>query len=234
MLPSSSKLWEKWNFMSNEEKFGNGEAYLTWCFCTEICGLAASKRRIKTFNPTPNNIPYSSPRKRHDRNVPSHGNTSSSIHKDMKTCNIQHTTEYNTCEKWNILLTFGLPNAYQFFVFKHEDHSTYDHSWQSGLGNVIEILCEDSQGQKHQKTYMNDSSWNSPNRKDYTKQDCTMENIPVTKPPAGVLTPVAALTAVREKDPVTGMEEKKEPTKLHSPRAIISWLASMGFPCAAT
>ena len=35
-----------------------------------------------------------------------------------------------------------------------------------------------------------------------------------------------------EKEPVVGMEEKKEPMMLHAPRAIISWLASRGFPPA--
>ena len=35
-----------------------------------------------------------------------------------------------------------------------------------------------------------------------------------------------------EKEPVVGMEEKKEPMMLQAPRAIISWLASRGFPPA--
>jgi hypothetical protein len=55
---------------------------------------------------------------------------------------------------------------------------------------------------------------------------------PVMMPPAVVLTPLAELTAVREKEPVVGIEEKKEPAKLQNPRAIISWLASTGLPPA--
>jgi hypothetical protein len=40
--------------------------------------------------------------------------------------------------------------------------------------------------------------------------------------------------AVLENDPVVGIDWKKEPTKLHSPNAIISWEASTGRPKAAT
>ena len=51
-------------------------------------------------------------------------------------------------------------------------------------------------------------------------------------PPMVVRTPLAELTAVREKEPVVGMDEKNEPKKLQKPRAIISWLASTGLPPA--
>ena len=47
-----------------------------------------------------------------------------------------------------------------------------------------------------------------------------------------VLTPDAELTAVLENDPVVGIDETNEPTMLHAPNAIISWLASTGFPPA--
>ena len=52
-------------------------------------------------------------------------------------------------------------------------------------------------------------------------------------PPSGVLTPELLLTAVLLNDPVTGMEEKKEPTKLQMPSAIISCVASIRCPSAA-
>ena len=51
-------------------------------------------------------------------------------------------------------------------------------------------------------------------------------------PPKGVRTPLAALTDVREKDPVTGNDDAKEPKILLIPMAIISWLASTLFPLA--
>ncbi len=51
--------------------------------------------------------------------------------------------------------------------------------------------------------------------------------VPVTAPPNGVRAPLAALTAVRENEPVTGNEPKNEPNRLLLPMAIISWLASM-------
>ena len=35
-----------------------------------------------------------------------------------------------------------------------------------------------------------------------------------------------------EKDPVVGIDEKNDPIMLQAPRAIISWLASKGFPPA--
>ena len=76
-----------------------------------------------------------------------------------------------------------------------------------------------------------------------------MTRAPVNKPPAWVFTPLAQLTAVLqfffaffdqrimvnlEKDPVVGIEEKNDPIMLQAPRAIISWLASKGFPPAAS
>ena len=76
-----------------------------------------------------------------------------------------------------------------------------------------------------------------------------MTRAPVNKPPAWVFTPLAQLTAVLrvfmffdqiknnqihlENDPVVGIEEKNDPIMLQAPRAIISWLASKGFPPAA-
>ena len=53
-------------------------------------------------------------------------------------------------------------------------------------------------------------------------------------PPKGVRTPLAALTDVREKDPVTGNDDAKEPIMLLIPIAIISWLASTLFPLAVS
>ena len=53
-------------------------------------------------------------------------------------------------------------------------------------------------------------------------------------PPKGVRTPLAALTDVREKDPVTGNDDAKEPIILLIPMAIISWLASTLFPLAVS
>ena len=79
---------------------------------------------------------------------------------------------------------------------------------------------------------------------------------PVTIPPIGLRTPEAQFTAVLEKiickqknfvklnfnfffnifylenDPVVGIEETKDPIRLQIPNAIISWLASTGFPAA--
>ena len=52
-------------------------------------------------------------------------------------------------------------------------------------------------------------------------------------PPKVVRTPDAELTAVLENEPVVGIEDTKEPITLQIPRAIISWLASIGFPPAA-
>ena len=49
----------------------------------------------------------------------------------------------------------------------------------------------------------------------------------MTAPPNGVRAPLAALTAVRENEPVTGNEPKNEPNRLLLPMVIISWLASM-------
>lgn len=43
-------------------------------------------------------------------------------------------------------------------------------------------------------------------------------------PPMGVRTPLAWLTALREKDPVTGNDENREPTILLSERAISSFV----------
>ena len=51
-------------------------------------------------------------------------------------------------------------------------------------------------------------------------------------PPNGVLTPLALLTAVLEKDPVVGMDWTKDPSILQTPRATISWLASTCLPPA--
>lgn len=54
--------------------------------------------------------------------------------------------------------------------------------------------------------------------------------VPVNIPPNGVLTPDASLTAVRVKDPVTGIERTNDPKILQIPRAIISCVASKGLP----
>lgn len=51
-------------------------------------------------------------------------------------------------------------------------------------------------------------------------------------PVKGVLTPLAWLTADRVKAPQVGMDMKKEPKMLHSPRANISCVASNIFPVA--
>jgi len=56
--------------------------------------------------------------------------------------------------------------------------------------------------------------------------------VPVNIPPNGVLTPDAWLTAVRVKDPVTGIERTNDPKMLQIPRAIISCVASKHLPFA--
>ena len=47
-----------------------------------------------------------------------------------------------------------------------------------------------------------------------------------------VLALLAELTAVLPNDAATGMEWKKEPTKLDMPWAMNSWVASTSLPCA--
>lgn len=46
--------------------------------------------------------------------------------------------------------------------------------------------------------------------------------VPVNIPPSVVRTPLALFTAVRVNEPVTGIDEKNEPKRLHNPRANIS------------
>ena len=48
----------------------------------------------------------------------------------------------------------------------------------------------------------------------------------------GVLDQIGFNLIYLENEPVVGMEEKKDPTMLQAPSAIISWLASKGFPPA--
>lgn len=62
------------------------------------------------------------------------------------------------------------------------------------------------------------------------KQFLFTTHVPVNIPPNGVLTPDASLTAVRVKDPVTGIERTNDPKILQIPRAIISCVASKGLP----
>lgn len=52
------------------------------------------------------------------------------------------------------------------------------------------------------------------------------------RPAIGVLTPLALLTAERVNAPQTGIDLKKDPTTLHKPSVIISWLASTVSPFA--
>lgn len=51
-------------------------------------------------------------------------------------------------------------------------------------------------------------------------------------PPTGERTPLAEFTAVREKEPDTGIDETKEPRRLLAPIETISWLASTRWPFA--
>lgn len=55
-------------------------------------------------------------------------------------------------------------------------------------------------------------------------------NLPVYRPPIGVLTPLARLTALRENEPSTGYAEVREAAKLQIPRPIISCVASTESP----
>lgn len=57
---------------------------------------------------------------------------------------------------------------------------------------------------------------------------------PVTRPPSVVLTPLALLTAVRVKEPVTGIDDTKLPIMLHMPKATISWEAFTILPLAGS
>ena len=50
---------------------------------------------------------------------------------------------------------------------------------------------------------------------------------PVTQPPNGVRTPDDELIADRPNEAVTGIDPTKDPIKLHRPRAVISWEASI-------
>ena len=50
----------------------------------------------------------------------------------------------------------------------------------------------------------------------------------MTIPPNVVLTPLAALTAERPNEAVTGIEPTKEPNVWQQPRATISWEAATG------
>lgn len=51
-------------------------------------------------------------------------------------------------------------------------------------------------------------------------------------PPNVVLTPLALLTAPRDRAPVTGIEDTNEEAMLQTPRASISWVASIVLPSA--
>lgn len=55
---------------------------------------------------------------------------------------------------------------------------------------------------------------------------------PVTMPPSVVRTPLALLTAVRVNEPVTGIDWKNDPNKLHIPNANISCVESIVRPLA--
>lgn len=55
---------------------------------------------------------------------------------------------------------------------------------------------------------------------------------PVTIPPSVVRTPLALLTAVRVNEPVTGIDWKNDPNKLHIPNASISCVESIVRPLA--
>lgn len=55
---------------------------------------------------------------------------------------------------------------------------------------------------------------------------------PETMPPSVVRTPLALLTAVRVSEPVTGIDWKNDPTKLHIPSANISCVPSNCRPLA--
>ena len=59
-------------------------------------------------------------------------------------------------------------------------------------------------------------------------------NMLVIIPPNGVRTPLALLIAVRENEPVTGIDDKNEPNILQQPSAISSCVASKLFPLAET
>lgn len=57
---------------------------------------------------------------------------------------------------------------------------------------------------------------------------------PVIIPPNVVRTPLALLTAVRVNEPVTGIDWKNDPTRLHNPSANISCVASIVLPFAVS
>lgn len=60
----------------------------------------------------------------------------------------------------------------------------------------------------------------------------THTRLPVNKPPKVVFTPDELLTAVRVKEPVTGIDRTSEPPMLHNPNASISCVPSKDLPFA--